>query len=69
MKSPKSKYQIIPVENPKLGIVYKLTEGNTTHGIYASPEAANNAISKINRLWEEMKVIRDSENVEFEVEL
>lgn len=69
MAKKNQSYQILPKESPKFGTVYVLREGNTTHGTFATVEHAERRKRELIRLQEEIKVIKDSEELEFEVDL
>jgi len=68
-RKAKSLFQIIPVPHPKFGLVYKLTEGMTEHGRFTSRDAAARKEAELIRIQEELKVIKESEDMEFEVDL
>lgn len=68
-KKIKDNFQIIPQEHATLGIIYVLTEGNITHGKFGSTSAADKRKLEIIGQRDTLKAIKDTENIEFEVEL
>jgi hypothetical protein len=68
-KQKKDSFQIIPVNHDTLGIVYKLMENNVNHGTYGSLKTAEKSKLAIMQTRDTLKAIRDTENVEFTVDL
>ena len=69
MKNSENKFQIIPVTHPTLNIIYLLKEGNIEHGRYGSHQVAEKRKLEIISQRDMLKAIKDTENIEFEVEL
>ena len=69
MAKKNQSYCILPKESTKFGTVYVLKEGGTIHGTFATVEHAERRKRELIRLSEEIKVIKDSEEMEFEVDL
>lgn len=69
MKSAKSKFQIIPVAHPTLNVIYLLKEGNTEYGKFGTHKSAEKRMLEIIGQRDTLKAIKDTQDVEFKVEL
>ena len=68
-KTQNQSFQVIPLAHPRLGTVYTVKHGNEKYGPYANKDAAERQIKKLCHLMYEMQVIKNSAEMEFEIEL
>ena len=67
MRKAKDSFQIVPIKL-SMGIAYLLKEGNQIHGQFISIQKAEQKKLKIIASRDEIKVIKESANIEFKIE-
>ena len=67
MRKAKDSFQIVPIKL-SLGIAYLLKEGNQIHGQFISIQKAEQRKLRILADREEIKVIKESAELEFKIE-